>query len=891
MKDIRRSARTPAWIDSLIDCLAPDRMAEEIRGDLCEMFVNDLGKKSLASSRRRYIVNGLGFLFKRFFWKSDSPSNANVMLKSYFKMARRSLLAYKGTAFINILGLVAGIASALVILTVIRFELSFDDFHTHRDRTYRMVRVSGEDMSEFRTGISYPVPDAVEEGVPTLENITSLEYFGAANVDVLDPAGKSERKFREESGVVIVEPSFFEVFDFKDTGFRWIEGSPEKALAEPFNVVLTRSMAKKYFGEKNPVGESLRFQQRYDCKITGVVEDFPPNTDFPFTTLVSYSTLRELAGDERLNDWSSVNDSHHTYVVLAPGTNPQDIEEQIAEVHAAHTPQELHQFRHYLLQKLSDVHFDPKFGTLTGRTITKETILGLGIVALFLLLTGSINYINLATAQSTLRAKEIGLRKVMGSNRSNLMWQFLIETFIIVFIAGIVALVLSEVILYRLQSLLNLRMTDYNFTDPHVMLYLLVIILFVTMFSGFYPSLMISRFNPVNTLKNTFSTERIRGVSLRKVLVVVQFTITQMLVVGTFIVVSQMHYFQTANMGFNQDAIITARIPGQQPSVLQTMEDKLRSQAFVEDLSFSYTLPSGINRNRSYMDIGKPSASSMQDYAIYEYVAIDDSFLDLYGIKLVAGRNLTPQDSSGHILINKTLVRDLQLGSPEEAVGKELKTPGGDRFTIAGVVDDYYSNSLKSGVDDIVMFMKPENYAAISIKLGSTGSGSTLQEAIKGVEKIWSETFPEYVFSYSFLDENIKAFYRQEKKYAQLFQLFSMLFLVIGCLGLYGLITFVVNRKGKEIAIRKVLGATVSQILILFSGEYVRLIILSFLLAVPVAWFVVRDWLSNFSNHIQLEWWFFALPGLAVLLITLVVVAIKSMKTAFANPVDKLKYE
>ena len=322
-------------------------------------------------------------------------------------------------------------------------------------------------------------------------------------------------------------------------------------------------------------------------------------------------------------------------------------------------------------------------------------------------MAGSINYVNLATAQSTLRSKEIGLRKVMGSNRKNLVIQFLVETFLIVCAAGIVALGVAAILLPKLQSLLNMKWTYFNLVDPFMLLLLLGIILVVTLFSGLYPSLMISRFHPVAALKNRFSTERIGGISLRKILVVVQFTITQILVVGTFIVVSQMRFFQNVDMGFNQEAIITTRVPDRNESRRKVLEDQLRSKSFVSDVSFSYTLPSGANRNRSYQDIGKPEASAMADYVIFEYEAIDPSYLDLYEIKLIAGRNLNESDSIGNILINKTLSAKLQLGSPQEAIGRELKMGGGRKVTVVGIVDDFYSNSMKESIDDIVMLIEP----------------------------------------------------------------------------------------------------------------------------------------------------------------------------------------
>jgi len=291
------------------------------------------------------------------------------------------------------------------------------------------------------------------------------------------------------------------------------------------------------------------------------------------------------------------------------------------------------------------------------------------------------------------------------------------------------------------------------------------------------------------------------------------------------------------------------------------------------------------------MDIGRPEAKAMEDYEVFEYEGIDPNYLDLFQIKLLAGRNLTMSDSVGNILINNTLAKALELGSPEVAVGKELKMGDGKLVTVVGIVDDFYSNSLKEGVDNIVMKIAPNDYYTMSIKLTPNNQNGLMPEKIQFIEKIWTATFPDFVFSYEFFDENIKAFYEQESRYAKLFQLFSVVFLIIGCLGLYGLITFLVNRKGKEVAIRKVLGANIGNILALLSKEYIQLIVLSFVLATPVAYYVVNSWLNNFANRIELQWWLFATPGLMVLVIALLVVTTKSLEAANANPVDKLKYE
>ena len=895
MSESKKEISPPSWVNTLLDKLAPYELAEEIKGDLSELFREDLATKSARRSRFNYIINSLGFLTKGFFWrKRISTQSTFIMLSSYFKMARRSLLAYKGNALINIFGLVTGIASALVIFSVIRYELSFDSFHTNADNIYRMIRVTGTgfaltEKSECRSGISFPVPEAIQQETTALEKITSVEFVGGALIEIPGKSGAIERRFNERSGCVLVEPSFFSVFDFKGTGFKWIAGDPVKSLTKPFSVVLTRSASDKFFPEGNAIGSSLKIDKRNDCVVTGIVEDFPSNSDFPFTVLVSYSTLKTVAKN-MFTDWTSVDDSHCTFVVPAKGHSVEDVQRQIAKVHASHTGKNIYESRHYLLQPLKEMHFDPRFGNYNGRTITHNTVLALGIIAIFLLLTGCINYVNLATAQSTSRSKEIGLRKVMGSNRKNLVALFLVETFLIVLIAGILALGLSEVLLINLHSLLNITPDVFYFADPIALGSLTLIIITVTLFSGLYPAISISKYNPIASLKNKFATETVGGFSLRKVLVVAQFAITQMLVVGTFVVVMQMRFFQNADIGFVSDAIVNVPIPDSNTAKRESLEQQLRAESFVSSVSSSYTLPGGVDRNRSYRDIRKSSATTHEEVKIYEFQSVDTAFLNLYKIKLLAGRNFQQSDSAHYTIVNRKLMNELQLGGLEDAIGSSLNVDK-EKFVVIGVVEDYYSNSLKEGADNIAMIKNDRAYRKMSIKLtGQSGKGS-LSDALVEIEKVWKAAYPEFIFEYQFLDENINAFYAQELKYAQLFELFSFTFLLIGCLGLFGLITFVVNRKIKEIAVRKVMGANVPSLLFMFSKEYVKLILISLLLAVPVTYYLANDWLNNFTNHIELQWWLFATPGIAVLVIALLVVCIKSMSAANKNPVEALRCE
>jgi ABC-type antimicrobial peptide transport system permease subunit len=887
---MHRQQQPPSWAEKLIQLFAPDHLADEIRGDLFEMFLSDVARDGVRSARRKYAVRALGFVTKTFFWKRpDRDNNYFQMSGNYFKMARRSLFANKSTTIINVLGLMIGIASALVITSVIRFEESFDSFHTNSDGIQRLVRVTGSEDLEYRSGISYPVGDALKREIPAIEKLTSMDYLGGSSVDVMSTDGMTLKKFSEDSGLAAVEPEFFEMFDFAGKPLRWLAGNPAKALTEPNSVVITKEIAEKYFGKEDPLGKTLRFQKIVDVKVTGVIDNFPANTDFPFKLLISYSSMRGIF-KERMDEWVSVNDSHQVFI-YAPNISKQELELRIDEVHRANVGKDVADVRHYRLQDFSELHFDPRFGNFSGRTITHETLLALKIIVLLLLLAGCINYINLSTAQSILRSKEIGLRKVMGSSRQHLVLQFLTETFVVVAVAAALAVIIVSAMMPAIQNLLNLQI-GYNLADPFILGAVASIVLLVTIFSGLYPAFVISRFNPIAALRNKFNSENVGGINLRKVLVVAQFTITQILAVGTFIVISQMNYFQKMDMGFNRDAVIVNMpILDNKPRYLQPMKNELERLPFVSAVSTSFTLPSGLERNRSSRSVGRPDAQTIHDFLNYEHHSIDEAYLDLYQIKLLAGRELKQSDTvGGAVLINAKTMKNLQIDSPEKALGQELKFGGGEKAVVVGVVADFYSNSLKEGVDNMVVVYQPKHYRWISVRL-DLKKDESMTDVLSDIEKVWTAHYPEIVFKYQFFDENIRAFYKQEFKYSSLFQIFSMIFISIGCLGLYGLITFIANKKGKEIAIRKTLGATIANIIIMFSREYVVLIGIAFMLAIPVVWYGVNEWLSSFQNQISLEWWMFAGPGLIVMVVALVVVGTKSFNAARVNPVEKLKCE
>ncbi len=870
----------------------PEHLLEEIEGDLMQRFEKDVKAFGVVKARRRFVWNAIRFFRPGVVFRNKFSTHLvnTVMLRSYFKMSIRSLSAHKGNSFINVFGLVTGIAAALVILVVIRYEVSFDRFHTNADRIFRVTALS-HDGEPKSPGVPYPLPEALKNEISSIENITVLHYHRELQVDVPDTKGATVKKFHETDGCALVEPSFFHVFDFKGAGFKWISGNSETALREPFSIVLTRSMAEKYFSTLDVLDRTLKIEQQIDFKVTGVIEDLPPNSDFPLTVLLSYSTFYKIQENEMKNDWRSVANVNQCFMTLPEGVDAGNIEKQIDRVYAAHVPEEVAQAQQFKLQPLGEIHQDSRFGNFNLRTVSKTTLWTLALAGIVLLLIACINYINLATAQSTLRSKEIGIRKVLGGRRRQLVFQFLSEAFLIAFFASILALVAAQLLITWLEPLIKVNMQHYLFLDWFVLKSLLLILLTITLCAGFYPAVMISGFDPVNAIKSSL-TARGGGAYLRRTLVVLQFTVTQVFIIGTFVVLRQVDFFKNVDLGFDKEGIINVALPNDYQNRLQALRDKLHAIASISQVSISSSTPSGLRRASWFTGIRRKESSPDEGVGC-EYQSIDPAYLDLYGIKFLAGRNFSPDDSSGYLIINQTLATQAGFASPGESIGHEMLMDD-KLYTVIGVVADFHSKSLKEGLDKVAFAVHPHMYRLANIKfklLGDPKNARSLQTTISQIESVWATLFPETVFDYQFLDENINAYYQQEMKMSKLLQIFSGILLVIGCLGLYGLIAFVVNRKMKEVAVRKVFGASMVQIMGLISRDYLKLILVAFIIAAPLSCYYLERWLSTFAYRINISWWIVALPGFIVLVVALMAVSGQLLRAARTNPADTLKYE
>ncbi|MGB5008642.1 MAG: ABC transporter permease [Ferruginibacter sp.] len=802
------------------------------------------------------------------------------MIRNYFKTAIRNLWRNKNFTIINVSGLAVGIAVCLIIFLVIQFELSFDNFHAKKDRIYRVItEQQNEDGARPTSGVPFPLPGALHNDFPSM---LSTAIYSNRDDQLIVPDetnAHSFKKFKEDRGVFFAEPSFFKIFDFP------LLAGEYESLKDPNNALLTKATAEKYFGDwRLAIGKTIKRNNKQLLKITGILADVPDNTDLQIRILGSYATLKEEhAGNA--DDWHSVASNHGCYILVPEGMTAAAMNTQLATFTKKYKKEDADKGRQ-LVQPLSDVHFNAALGNYIGRRVSKELINTLWLIAAFILLIACVNFINLSTAQAFSRAKEVAVRKVMGSSRQQLRFQFYSETALITLSAIVLSILLVLPGLPYISSILNLPLSLSFIKNPVILLFLSLTAIVVILLAGFYPALVLSRFNPVTALKSKVSAGRTKGISLRRGLVVFQFVVAQALITGTIIIVKQMDYFRNYAIGFDKEAIVNIDFPDDSTgrAKLDFLKNKLESVDGVKSASFSFASPA---------DDGNWSSNFRFDHAEKEtdwnanLKWADADYLKTYSIPLVAGRNLNPSDTAKEFLVNETLVKRLGITDPQQAINKEIVLWDDMKFPIVGVVKDFNAMSLREGLVPVLITTVKNFYGTAGIKLDTKDINGTL----KNVEAIWNETYPDFVYEQKFLDEKIANFYTQENKLSQLFKLFAALAIFLSCLGLYGLASFMAVQKTKEVGIRKVLGATVNNIIFLFSKEFLLLISIAFLVAVPLAYYFMQDWLQDFVYRVNISWWVIALAGLMAIVVAMITISFKAIKAAIANPVKSLRTE
>src|SRR6476659_4068395 len=819
------------------------------------------------------------------------------MLKNYFKTAFRSLIRNRNYAIINIAGLAVGIAVCMTIFIIIQYQTSFDDFHSKKDRIYRVLTESHHADAAtitYAKNVPFPMPTGLKTAFPQLEQVAPVYASHNDELQVLDDNGTPVKNFKEQSGIFYTSPSFFNMFNFP-----LLAGSYE-SLKDPNNVLLTKEIAQTYFGNwKTAIGKTIKIKGYYSMgaglfqfpatalKVSGILATIPANSDFQLKLVVAYGT--DFTGDAQYGfqqpQWNQSAPDFGCYVLLPPNMSVDNFNQQLSAY--ARKVQSADNKDSYIIQPLSAVHYDAEAGNYSNKPISHELINVLWLIAAFILLIACVNFINLSTAQAVNRAKEVGVRKVLGSNKYQLQLQFIVETFLIVTIAVMLAAVITLLALPYVNKLLELSLSFNILSNPVIILFLLAVTIVVTALAGFYPSIVLSRFNPVNALKSKLTANTTKGISLRRGLVVFQFIIAQALIIGTLIVVQQMNYFMDQPLGFDKDAIVN--VPYRPDSTGSKLTDYLKQQLLsngAQAVSFSSNSPME-DDNNMFTTFKFDHALKDEDFqAIVKFA--DNDYVPTYKLQLVAGRNLQPSGPTTEFLVNESFVKSLGLKKPEDILNKEISIMDGlIKCPVVGVLKDFNDRSLRNNLSPLLIATNATMYRQASIKLSTTNIASTMQS----IKKIWEQTFPNHVYEYRFLDDKVASFYKQENQLSQLYKIFAAIAIFLSCLGLYGLASFMAVQRIKEVGIRKVLGATSGSIVYLFSKEFIILIAIAFTIATPIAWYFMHQWLQDYSYRITISWWLFAGGGLAAIIIALATISFQAIKAAIANPVRSLRTE
>ena len=803
------------------------------------------------------------------------------MIHHFFQIAWRNLLKRKFYSLINVAGLAIGMASCVLIVLYVRNELSYDQYHTKRDRIVRVLQTfrsvqkgvnpGAPTPGDFWVWGCAPVGPALQADFPEIEKV--VQFMSPASLLLQ----QGEKRFQQDN-LLFMDSTAFDVFSWK-----MLYGNPHTALTAPYSIVLTKTVAQKFFGDANPVGQSLRADNTDNYLITGVMEDVPPNSQFTFNGLISMTTARKQRSDI-FGYWGYVD--FYTYLLLKENASIQPLRAQSASFVQKHNPDD----KGYVVafEKMTDAYLHSAAIRQPGPTGSLLNVYLFSCIAVFIMLIACINFMNLSTARSLERAKEVGVRKVLGVRPSSLMWQFLFESILLSFAAALIAVVLASPGISLIGKLSGKDLSHINFFTARTWVYMSVFAIIVGIIAGIYPAWFLSGFKPIAVLKGKFNPSG-EGISLRKALVVFQFTLSIALIAGTIIVYTQLKYLNRHNLGFQKDQMVIVNFEGDEKvqQNIETIKKAIADDPGVIAVGASRAVPGEFLPNAGTQIETPDGQMGQQGPFIYE---IDFDFIPVYHIPLVAGRTYSRSyrtDSAQAMVINEAAAKLYGYTRPADAVGKKFDQ-WGRKGTIIGVVKDFNFRSLHQAIEPLTLrYGYPYNLNRISVSI----KGDKVQETLAHLKKTWDQLVPQRPFMYHFLDESFSAQYQADQQFGQLFTLFSGLAICIACLGLFGLSTFMAQQRVKEIGIRKVLGSSITEIVMLLSKDFIKLILAAIVIAVPLCWWAMNQWLQGFAYRITIGPAVFVEAGILALGVALVTMAWQSVKAAMSNPVQSLRNE
>ena len=813
------------------------------------------------------------------------------MIRNNVQFSLRRLSRQKIHTALHIIGLTLGMSVCLLIALFIRHELSFDAYHDKAERTYRINSVWNDfGTKNFHYSSPFPLANEIRKTISNVEHVTHVHHpMGKPIIEI-----NENKKFKQEK-VMMTDPEFLDVFNVTV-----LSGNAYEALRKPYQAILTESVAKKFYGKENPIGKIFRYNNNYNITVAAVIGDFPGNTHLPASMLLSLSTDENYLNTSTTHFGSVSGGS--TFIVLQKATDMKTINASLKSIYDRNINSDPHLPKNVRsdaeLQPLLDIHFNPKYagGGEWVKALDKTWLWFFASVGLAVLALACINFINLSTAQAITRAKEIGVRKSVGAGRIQLITQFLSEAWLLVFVSGILALLITKASLPYINNLGEKKISFDIFTSPELIGSLLVGIMLTGLVAGLYPAWLISKFHPAVTLKSTMTANDPKSSFLRKGLVVLQFSISVSLLIALIFIGKQMNYLKNKNLGFNKENIVIVPLPDKAKK--DAVLNDLKKISSVQEISFSTSAPSGGGHWGTVMSLKDRDDPARQSVTT---ILADENYCRMYGMQLKEGRFFIAADTTAvsesvpegqrfpKVVVNEKLVKALGIESNKAALGKRFWIGmNGWRAEITWIISDFNIASLHEEIQPTLITQFAPWYDKINMKIGA---GNNMSETMAGIEATWKKAFPDQVFEFNFLDEQLDALYKSESRLYTLFKIFSGLAMLISCLGLWGLATFAAQKRVKEIGIRKVLGASVANITGMLSRDFLKLVAISILIACPLAYYAMNRWLQDFAYRTDISWWVFAIAGMAAIFIALITVSFQAIKAAMSNPVKSLRTE
>ena len=791
------------------------------------------------------------------------------MLKNYLLTAYRFLIKNRLSGMINIFGLAIGIASAALIFLYIQYELSFDKHYKNYENIYRITSLSGSAYgTDYNPETQYPLADAVRTGLPDIGDVCRVYYEKNGLISI------GEKKFKENH-IVLADSMFFDFFEME-----WLAGSPKNALTEINSIVLTESSAKKYFGDDDPMGQTIKIENKTNLAVKGIIKDPPSSTHLPINMIASLDVLPTFVRGN-YNHWNLFFGGYAAYIKI---NNPEEVsnaETQINKYSEQFIDEEVWREITYVLQPLSEIHYDKNYSTFNYIT-TEKNLWALVLVGLAILIVACINYVNLSLAQSLKRSKEVGIRKVLGADRKSLTVQFIGEALVMVFISMILSLIFIEVFNPYLNNYIGFIIASSIYNIPQMLLIIFAFVILIGIIAGWYPARMVSSYNPVDAIKDRISSHKKSTRILKSAFVIVQFVISQVLVIGTIVIFLQIYYISKKDLGFSSDSILILNVP--EISQNELLKNELLGNPEVNKVSFAISGPQAMLDERFETNVYLRDVDNPEKIDT-DVKAADKDYYELFGLQMVAGEYYEGshgKDSVRNAVVNETLAKMLGFNDPFDAVGERI-----NMGRITGVIKDFHIESLHNKILPMVMIDFQRFQQQLYIKVNS----DKLNESAAHIEKVWSSLYPEEIFEYKVYENYINEMYSRDNQTFNIINLFALMSVLIASLGLFGLISYLLRQKTREICIRKVFGARVKNILLMIGREYFRLILIANIIAIPVGWYLMNRWLENYAYRIDLYWWIFLIAIAFSVIIAFGTIAIQSVKSANSNPVKGLRIE